>query len=560
MKIIDRLLLRSFMPPFAVTFMIATFVLLIQILWVYIDDLAGKGLSIFLIVELLAYKCVSLVPMALPLALLISSVMVLGNLAEHYELSSLKSAGISLLRVMAPMIAFGMISMGVSYYCSDYLIPVSNLKFGSRMYDIQRQKPALRLEEGVFNDDFQGFSIRIGDKKPDGQGIADVLIYDHKSAEEGSYNQINARSGRMYTLSDQKRFVLKLEEGHQYVEPSSTNRGAASYPFIRTNFGTWTRVFDLTEFDLQRTNEELFKNNRSMLSIAQLQASIDSMGVQLEEREEAAYMQLKGYIPLPAEDTVVVEAPLVSERDTAGPQLYADSSMAAGVPKAVADAIRQAPEAGAGQWKEAMTNSTIQEAMLASVELSDQAGIQAHTLDAYREQVGMVQVLDKPLREYGSLLETFGVNDQRLLLQSARNLANNMQGQAESNAGLIVRMKKNRVKFIYDLHMKYSFAVMCVIFLFIGAPMGAIVRKGGFGFPILIATIFFVAFIILTIFCRKIAEAFVVSAQLAAWIPALLYIPMGAYLTTKAMKDAELLKFEGLQSLWRRLRLKKAGV
>jgi len=271
---------------------------------------------------------------------------------------------------------------------------------------------------------------------------------------------------------------------------------------------------------LQRTNEELFKNNRSMLSIAQLQASIDSMGVQLEEREEAAYMQLKGYIPLPAEDTVVVEAPLVSERDTAGPQLYADSSMAAGVPKAVADAIRQAPEAGAGQWKEAMTNSTIQEAMLASVELSDQAGIQAHTLDAYREQVGMVQVLDKPLREYGSLLETFGVNDQRLLLQSARNLANNMQGQAESNAGLIVRMKKNRVKFIYDLHMKYSFAVMCVIFLFIGAPMGAIVRKGGFGFPILIATIFFVAFIILTIFCRKIAEAFVVSAQLAAWIPA----------------------------------------
>lgn len=559
MKIIDRLLLRSFMPPFAVTFMIATFVLLIQILWVYIDDLAGKGLSIFLIVELLAYKCVSLVPMALPLALLISSVMVLGNLAEHYELSSLKSAGISLPRVMAPMLAFGMLSMGVSYYCSDYLIPVSNLKFGSRMYDIQRQKPALRLEEGVFNDDFQGFSIRIGDKKPDGQGIADVLIYDHKSAEEGSYNHINARSGRMYTLSDQKRFVMKLEDGHQYVEPSSTNRGGASYPFIRTNFRTWTRVFDLTEFDLQRTNEELFKNNRSMLSIAQLQESIDSMGVQIAEREKAAYEQLKGYIPLPAEDTLA-RSESVTVRDTLGPQLYADSSMEAGVPKAVADAIRQSPEAGGGQWKEAMTNSTIQEALLQAGEQQEPAGMQVQTLDAYRQQVGMVQVLDKPLREYGSLLETFGENDQRLLLQSAQNLANNMLGQAESNAGLIVRMKKNRVKFIYDLHMKYSFAVMCVVFLFIGAPMGAIVRKGGFGFPILIATIFFVTFIILTIFCRKIAEAFVVSAQLAAWIPALLFMPLGAYLTMKAMNDAELLKFEALRALMRRLRPVKSTV
>ncbi|HRF40258.1 MAG TPA: LptF/LptG family permease, partial [Saprospiraceae bacterium] len=235
MKIIDRLLVQSFLPPFVVTFMIATFVLLIQILWVYIDDLTGKGLGFLLIAELLAYKCVSLVPMALPLAILISSVMVLGNLAEHYELSSLKSAGVSLFRVMGPMAAFGVVCAGVSYYCSDYLIPVSNLKFGSRMYDIQRQKPALRLDEGVFNDDFQGFAIRIGNKKGDGQGIEDVLIYDHKSSDEGSYNQINARSGKMFTSSDQKYFVMKLRDGHQYSEPRAGSRGSAASPFVRTN-------------------------------------------------------------------------------------------------------------------------------------------------------------------------------------------------------------------------------------------------------------------------------------------------------------------------------------
>lgn len=548
MKIIDRLLVQSFLPPFAVTFMIATFVLLIQILWVYIDDLTGKGLGFLLITELLAYKCVSLVPMALPLAILISSVMVLGNLAEHYELSSLKSAGVSLFRVMGPMAAFGVVCAGVSYYCSDYLIPVSNLKFGSRMYDIQRQKPALRLDEGVFNDDFQGFAIRIGNKKGDGQRIEDVLIYDHKSSDEGSYNHINARSGKMFTTPDEKYFVMKLRDGHQYTEPRSGSRGNASSPFVRTNFKVWTRVFDLSEFDLQRTNEELFKSNRSMLSVQQLQDAIDSMAVQEAERYKASAEQVAAYIAPPPPDTSAAARDSTASTyqarpDTAGPQLLADSSMQAGIKKEAKGAIKIAANTDSLLNVPVQTQDLPQQTFTGSL-----AQLDPNAPQAIRQEI------NKPLNQYESLVKTFVSYEQPRLVQSALTQARSLMGQAEANVSILSRMKKNRVKFIYDLHMKYVFAAMCVVFLFIGAPMGAIVRKGGFGFPILIATIFFVLFIILTIFCRKIAEAFIVPGNVAAWLPCMLFIPLGLYLTVKAMNDSEVFRFEAIGNLWRRLR------
>jgi len=171
LKKLDKLLIGSFLPPFIATFFIALFVLVMQTLWVYIDDIAGKGVGFFLLVELVAYMSVSMIPMALPIAVLISSVMVLGNMAEEYELSSIKSAGVSLWRVMNPLM-FVVFSVSVlSFFCSNNLIPVSNLKFKSRLYDIRKQKPTLSMEEGMFNDDFQGYSIRIGKKLPDNNSI-----------------------------------------------------------------------------------------------------------------------------------------------------------------------------------------------------------------------------------------------------------------------------------------------------------------------------------------------------------------------------------------------------
>lgn len=144
LKRIDELVITSFIPPFLVAFSVSLFVLLMQMLWIYIDDLAGKGLGFFTVIELLSYRAVSFVPMALPLGILLSSVMLMGNYAEHYELSSMKSAGMSLVRIMRPLLVFALFAVAFSWYCSDYLIPAANLKFGSRMWDIQQTKPALR--------------------------------------------------------------------------------------------------------------------------------------------------------------------------------------------------------------------------------------------------------------------------------------------------------------------------------------------------------------------------------------------------------------------------------
>ncbi|RMF28973.1 MAG: YjgP/YjgQ family permease, partial [Bacteroidetes bacterium] len=276
----------NFLPPFGVAFAIALFVFVLQTLWLYIDDIAGKGVGFFLLVELVSYLSVSMVPMSLSVAVLLTSVMVLGNMAERYELSSFKSAGVSLWRVMRPLIVLTAGIALFSYFCLNNLIPVSNLKFKSRLYDIRKQKPTLTLDEGVFNDDFKGYAIRIGKKLPDNRHIEDVLIYDHSEAEKGRYLAVAAKSGEMYVTQDGSFFVMELHDGQQYMEPkpSTKEKGGRTLPFVRTSFRTWYKVFDLDEFELNRTDEQLFKNHYSMLNSRQLRQAIDSIDASIQKR------------------------------------------------------------------------------------------------------------------------------------------------------------------------------------------------------------------------------------------------------------------------------------
>ncbi|MBK7408265.1 MAG: LptF/LptG family permease [Saprospirales bacterium] len=225
---IDRLLIQGFIPPFIVTFFIALFVLVMQTLWLYIDEIAGKGVGFFLMMELLGYLSVSMIPLALPIAILISSVMVLGNLAERYELSSMKSAGVPLWRIMLPLMVLDFGIATGSFYVANNLIPISNLKFRSRLYDIRKQKPTLNLEEGIFNDDFEGFAIRIGNKGKDQRTIEDVLIINHSGEFEGRVMEIAAKSGEMYVTEDERYFVMQLYDGWQYQELDGKED---SYPF-----------------------------------------------------------------------------------------------------------------------------------------------------------------------------------------------------------------------------------------------------------------------------------------------------------------------------------------
>lgn len=537
-KKLDKMIGQSFVGPFLVTFMIALFILVMQTLWVYIDDIAGKGVGLLLLVELLAYRSVSLIPLALPIAVLISSVMVMGNMGERYELSSIKSAGISLLRIMRPLLFMGFLAALFSYYCGVYLIPVSNLKFGARMYDISHKKPTLRLQEGVFNDDFSGYSIHIGAKGGDGRSISDVLIYDHKEANRGKLGVIVAEKGEMFSTEDGAYFIMKLENGTQYIElEAASNR---KYPFITTSFDTWTKVFDLGEFQLRETNEELFKENRSMLSINELADRIDTLALRVRKVEVEISNILPGYLHFLEMDSTFIEPRAL----TAIEKMVRDSSQALQAEREATDSLR-GTNSTALLKPQRIPSDTIPEIITSSppkdaVRAATRAASNRSQANYNNPEKLPKQLIEKPLEDYDQILELFEGKLQQTLLSRSKNMSNTIRRQAEANTRRISTIKEDRVKHIYDLHTKYSMAIACFIFMFIGAPMGAIVRKGGFGYPLLVAIFFFTMFVVLTIFCRKVAESFVLPAAMAAWMPCFVLLPLGLFLTYKAMNDSKM--------------------
>lgn len=521
MKKIDKLLITSFIGPFAVSFGIALFVLIMQFLWLYIDEIAGKGVSIFIMLELIGYLSISTFPMALPIAILIASVMVMGNLAERYELSSMKSAGVPLIRIMRGLIIMAAATALFSYICSDIIIPFSNLKFKSRLTDIRKQKPALALEKGIFNEDFRQFVIRIGDKARDGETISDVMIEDQTNAGKVNFNQILADSGQMYTTDDRRFFVMNLFHGTQYQEPaaSGSSQQKQKYPFIRTNFKSWTKVWDMKEFELVRSDEDRYSSNRSMLSMNQLRLMIDSLGRSMTETNQSAADDL--LFQLKREPVKTRRPPNQDSLQQKMPPVQLPQPLKTGVAqpakrKKITDIPPQTPARNVPKLPR--------------------------------------QELNKPLSEYQFFYETFKVEDRAALLRESVNRAKTGVTGMETR---VAQMRSRRIEWVktgYELYIKYSFALVCFIFLFIGAPMGAIIRKGGFGYPILVSIIFFVTFIMLTILCRKLAETAIMSPFWAAMVPCIVLVPISFYLTRKAMNDSQMFSTERLERFFRQIR------
>ncbi|MEO5675567.1 MAG: LptF/LptG family permease [Chitinophagales bacterium] len=293
-RTIDVYLLRAFIPPFIVIFFITLFVLIMQFLWVYVDDLVGKGLSFFVIAELLFFASASLVPLALPLAVLLASMMTMGDLAEHYELTALKSSGLSLLRIIRALLLLAVIiSMGALLF-ANYALPVANLKFGSLLYDIRQQRPALNIRQGVFYSEIDGYSMRVGRKDADNRTIHEVMIYDHTRGKGNDY-VITAKKGEMYLTEDKRYMILQLYDGNQYEELSPTARLGKKYEQLRVSFREWRKVFDLSEFALSRTDERLFKEDYKMQNLRQLKFSIDTVNIELANYSRQSRIFTKPY-------------------------------------------------------------------------------------------------------------------------------------------------------------------------------------------------------------------------------------------------------------------------
>lgn len=284
-KIIYRYLIKKFIPPFFLTFFLALLIILMQFLWKYVDDLAGKGLEWYLILELLFYASATFVSMALPLAVLLSSLMTFGSLGEKYEIVALKSAGISILTLMKPLAFLSLIVACFSFWFSDNVLPIANVKLKTLLYEIREQKPALAIPEGIFYDGFGDYTIRIGKKHRDNENIEDILIYDH-SKRQGNITVTYATKGKMTMTPDKKYFIFKLYDGYYWDESRSQSSANTDYPLFLLKFNSQYIKMDLSPFQKQKADESFFKSSNKSLKLKELSYKIDTMEQELQHLKQ----------------------------------------------------------------------------------------------------------------------------------------------------------------------------------------------------------------------------------------------------------------------------------
>lgn len=490
-----------------------------QVLWVYIDEIMGKGLTIFELTELISYLSMTLVPMAFPIAVLISTVMVMGNLAERYELSSLKSAGIGLVRILRPLMVVVSFITVASIFVSEQVIPWANLKFYSRFFDIRKSKPTLTMQEGVFNDEFRDYTLLIGKKGGDGRSLENVMVFSNKS-NGALINQTTAKKGEMFTTGDKQFIVMNLFDGTQFQETQgATNEGSKTYPFIRIKYKSWQKIFDLSEFERRRTNEDLFQNHQKMKNSWELKHFADSIlnlssnyihemkrGVGDQFTIKEGMSKLDSILPKPI-DTVKISVQIAS------------------------------------QSKSIKKGKKPSNAVLDSFSKTSLAG----TPFAKKEKE-LVKVDTQALKKMATYFYDFNKNKKPYEIVSVYTMAIDKARAAQSSAENAVRniegLHTSAGKFLYEMHMKYNYAIICFVFLFIGAPMGAIIQKGGFGMPILVAIVFFMIYMVSNIYCKNLRNTNDLSAPMAAWLPVLVMIPVAAILTYRALNDYKFINFE----------------
>jgi lipopolysaccharide export system permease protein len=414
-----------------------------QFIWVYLDDLVGKGIDPLTILQLLVYASARIVNMALPLAILMSSIMTFGTLAENYELTAMKSAGMSLSRILRPLVVFMCALSIFSFVFANNAWPIANLKFRTLLYSIVQQRPTLNLESGVFYNGIEGISIRVMDKNIETGVLKDVLIYDHRNQNLGNRTVIRAQEGDMSETADKRFLILTLKNGVTYEEKEENNRpkkGAMQpqkpvkhMPLVSGNFETMVLRLDLSSFIFKNNDEEIFKNSFEMMTVAQLDQTIDSLAIQ--------------------RDSLAIAIQNFQGSNTAQKDLNTPS---------ITSAKNVALDNNAKQQK---------------------------TLE--------------------------GMNEELL----------------------------NRTKFInrhkIEWHRKFTLAFSCIILFFIGAPLGAIIRKGGLGWPTILALGIFILFEMLTIAGEKMTKSNILEPYIGMWLATFVTLPMGIFITYRARMEGK---------------------
>lgn len=469
LKKLNIFILKSYIGPLVLTFFIALFILVMQFLWKYVDELVGKGLEWYVIAELLFYASSTFVPLALPLAILLSSLMTFGNFGENYELVAMKAAGISLRRIMKPLIFLSVFISILAFLFSNNVLPIANLKFHSLLYDVRQQKLALNIKEGIFYNGIDGITIRISEKDDDKNIIREVMIYDHTD-RMGNIKVTTAQWGKMELAPDKSTLLFHLYNGYNYEEIVNRRNYKVNRPFQRSHFKEQTRRFSGLDFALSRTDETLFRNNYQMMDLVQLEKSRDSLSHELVLRKDRLYNSINDrYVNYTKVDTLLP--------DTTFARIEADTA-----------------------------------AIVSTLGKSNQ------------------------------------LNAADYALQSARAIKNNIDFSLRDFEERAERIRKHEIEW----HRKFTLSIACFILFFIGAPLGAIIRKGGLGLPVVVSIIFFVMFHIISITGEKYAKAGVLPPEIAMWLASAILLPMGVFLTYKATTDSPILDADAWNKVLKR--------
>ena len=438
------------------------FMLILQFFWVYIDDLMGKGLSVWVILELLMYVSAGIIPMALPLAILLSSLMTFGNLAEHNELTALKASGFSLLRIMRPLIIIVLLIAAATFFFANYVIPAANLKWHTLIYDIQNKKIATILTPGVYSKHFEGYAIKIDSLN--GNQCMGVTIHDYTQPTQ--LRTVRAKEANVYKSVNGRFVFLNLKNGHILEEldlqnpmylPNNSISNPSDRPSRVSTFEQGVYKLDLEGIDLNRSKEDLFTDKYEMLNVFQIDAAIDSIKVK----------------------------------------------------------------------KERLLDNFVKQSALAFLSLNQNI-VKSNNNDP-SIALGSIEKIE-PIS-----VKQLSANDKQLAYNLAISKIRRNQQQLDNQQQFLTTLARETDLYWIEFHRKFALTYAIIVLFFVGAPLGALIKKGGFGAPVVIAALIFMLYFILSSVGDNLADTGTVTPFIGMWMAAVIFTPVAFFFTKKAL-------------------------
>ena len=464
-KKIDIYLLKQFLGLLIMTFLICIFILLMQFVWMHVNDLVGKGVEIKVLAEFFIYAVTSVVPLALPLAILLASLMTFGNLGEKFELTAMKAAGVSLFRIMRPLaIAIAFVSVG-AFMFSNYVLPVSQVKLWALIFSLKQKSPELDIPQGEFYDGIEGYNIYVRRKAPQTGMLYDMMIYDYSEGFRNASVMV-ADSGRIFFTDDKKYLILHLYSGESFENLDRNQQRATNseknIPYRRESFAQKQILIDF-DMEFDRYNEDVLADQHVSKDVVELVQSIDSVQLLAHDRSKEQSRTLVNNRYFGRER--------VANRDV--------------------DMWEGAKELYAGY-------------------------------------------------DVDSLYGRFSDDERYRALSAAIEKAKAQRDQIDYNALMLNDYQRYIRKHEIELYRKFTLAFACLIFFFIGAPLGAITRKGGLGAPVVISVVMFIIYYIIDNTGYKMAREALWPCWAGMWLSSMVLLPIGIFLTYKAATDSAL--------------------